>query len=186
MKVNGSVAWGETSRRGRLNADPPEVLIYADGRAVFKYYATRFLALTTVNDPEILEKVRSAAERLAASPDAPWTQEDAESLLEAGGMPPAPSHAQVAPLPGQSLLLVRAATPKAKNVRTLSYAHGSVRPILSIRHHLKKEGIKVPPGTCLKVPVKLMEDEGNLVLAVLWRHSEARSLQEVDKEDTSV
>lgn len=182
-KVDGSVPWEEARQEVRMNAAPPEVMLYENNRITFKYYATRFLALTALTDPAILDRVRNGAEALETPPDGIWTQADAELLLEAGGMPPAPSHVQVAQLPGQSILVMRAALPGARNARKLSYATGSIRPNVSVLRELRAAGQKVPAGTCLEVPVKLMEDEHGLLLALLLRNSRSRSLQEVNRED---
>lgn len=183
IKVNGSVAWGDAPKRGPANADPPQVLLYEDGRVALKYYATRLLALTCLSEPEILDRIRAAAEALQVPPDIPWTQEDAETLLEAGGMPPAPTHVQVAPLSGEPTYLVRAAEPGAKAARLLSYAKGSTRPTLRMLQYLRSKGVKIPPGTCLIAPVKLVETEGRLVLAILLRLSKSRGLHEVESEE---
>lgn len=184
-KVPGPIPWGEESKTGPSNADDPTVVVYEDGRLIFKYYATRFLGLTAATDPETVKRVQQAAGTLSTDPQAPWTKADAEVVLEAGGVMPAPSHAQVAPHPVQPLLLIRAALPGDKGIRTLSYARRSTRPSLSALRYLKPAGIKVPPGTRLEMPVKLMEDEeGRLVVAVLLDRSVARPLDEVDGERT--
>ncbi|MFZ5824590.1 MAG: hypothetical protein ACOY94_09705 [Bacillota bacterium] len=184
-KVQGVIPWGEEPDSGRLNADDPMVVVYEDGRMLFKHYAARLLALTAAYDPEIVKRVQEAAAARNVGPEGTWSKLDAEAVLKAGGTMPAPTHAQVAPHPVQPLLLVRAARQGDKGIRTLSYPARSARPSLAALRYLKQVGIKVPSGTRLELPVKLMEDEeGRLMVAVLFDRSVSRTLDEVDREST--
>jgi hypothetical protein len=182
MKIAGLMQVDAQDRDYRMTTDPPEVLVYAPAKLSLKHYAARLLALTAVKDPDALQKIREAAEKIETPDDQDWTQWDAQTILAAAGTPPAPSHVVVRRVPGHSMVLLRAATPETKKAVRLGYTK-SRRPGISILSELRAEGITVPEGNCMEVPVKLVEDEEGLVLAVLLRRQRTRGLTEVEKQE---
>lgn len=163
----------------RQNVAPPEVQIYHDGRVLLKSLASQLLALTSLSDPALLEKVQNAAEKIQTPDDKSWTATDARIILDAVGVPPAPGHARPEVVPGHGLLLLRAVSDSTRGARPIRYT--KKQPSMSLLRELRNEGIVIAEGTCMEVPVKLVEGESGLELALLLRRQRTRSLAEVQK-----
>jgi hypothetical protein len=181
LKVSGLPQTDAQDRDYRQSTDPPEVLIYNPALVAFKHYALQLLALTGLTDEEAIQKVLAAAEKIETPEDQNWTQWDAQAILAAVGTPPVPSHVVVRRVPGHAMLLMRAAGPETKKARALRY-NKSRRAGISVLSELRAEGMTVPEGSCMEVPVKLAQDEEGLVLAVLLRRQRTRGLTEAEKE----
>jgi hypothetical protein len=65
----------------------------------------------------------------------------------------------------------------------LSYPTGSSRPTFNVLPALKDEGIDVPTGMCLDVPVALVLDEGVLKVEVMLLKGEQRAVKSRDEEE---
>lgn len=182
MKITGLQQVSVPDQDHRQNADAPEMLIYHPAAAKFKYYAKQLLALTSLTDPAALEKIREAAEAIETADHENWTQGDAEIILSAVGVPPAPSHVVVTHVSGHAMVLIRAAPHGAKKARPLRYQTRSTRPAISLLSVLRAEKMAIPPGTCMEVPVKLVEDEQGLALALMLRKQRTRPIAEGDRE----
>lgn len=98
------------------------------------------------------------------------------------GTLPAPSHVLAWRLDGQGVLLFKAVAPETPRARALVYVQGSRQPEISILAALRREGVNVTKGTCLEVPVKLVEDEDGLALAAFLRLGELRSVAGAEEE----
>ncbi len=180
-KISGMTQVPASDEKRQL-ADAPSISIYADRRARMKHYALAFLAITGLTSPELIEKVRQAAEQLPDSSDQPWTQEDADRIVAAVGAPPPPSHVLVTRLEGRSTLVFRWAMEGAPGVRKLTYSKKSAQPSVTVHKILKDEGITIPAGMCLEVPVQLGEDEKGLVIVANLSRRRLRSTAEVEAQ----
>lgn len=167
----------------RMNVGPPEVVIQADGTTNLKRYAAQLLALTALTDPALVDKVREAAEKIPTPESENWNQHDARLILDSVGAPPAPSHVQVARVPGHALLLLRAVAAGSKGARAVRYAR--TRASLSMLRELRAESVAVAEGTCLEVPVKLVEGKEGLMLALFLRRQRTRTIAEMERQEQS-
>jgi hypothetical protein len=167
----------------RMHVDPPEVAVQTDGTTIFKSYAAQLLSVTALTDPTLLDKVREAAEKITTPDEKPWTQDDARIILESVGVPPSPSLVQVQQVPGQGMLLLRSAAQGGKGIRKVRYK--GKQPNVSLLRELRAENVTVAEGTCMEVPVKLVEGEEGLMLALFLRRQRTRQLSEVEGQEAA-
>ncbi|HEY3365426.1 MAG TPA: hypothetical protein VGK74_10275 [Symbiobacteriaceae bacterium] len=182
-KVTGVKVSVDLQVRDRADVDAPSIVVYSPARAFFKSLALRLVGVTALTEPNQIAAVQGAAATLLDAYDTDWTAADALKILNAVGTQPAPSHVRVDRLQGQSTLLFRAALPKAPGARPLNYPTGVARPAISLLAALRPEGISIPNGMCMDVPVKLVEDEEGLALAAYFRQSNLRKAME--EQETS-
>jgi|GEM_PF-2741780 len=148
----------------RILTDHPSISIYDDYRARFKHYALAFASITGLTDPELVQKVATAAGQLGKAEEEPWTREDGDRIIAAVGNPPPPSHLLITRIEGRATLVFRKAAEGSEGVRKVTYVKKSGQPSVAIKKLLRDEGITIPKGMCLSVPVKLGEDDGKLVV----------------------
>lgn len=167
----------------RVHVDPPEVTVRTDGATSFKSYAAQLLALTALTDSTLLDKIREAAEKITTPDEEPWTQDDARIILEAAGVPPSPSLVRAQRVPGRGMLLLGAAAQAGKGIRKVRY--NRKQPIVSLLRELRAENVTVAEGTCMEVPVKLVESEEGLMLALFLRRQRTRQLSEAERQEAA-
>ena len=160
--------------------DSPSVLLYRPAHMQLKYLALRLLGITSFTSDGQLAAVHEAAATISDSDDVDWTVADAMQILNAVGAFPAPTHLKVWPLEGEGIVLCRAVQPGTTAAAALNYSKG--RPRISILAAAAPEGIRVPKGMALDVPVKLVDDQGALALALYLRRGKLREITEVKEE----
>lgn len=163
--------------------DVPSVLIYHPGLLQMKSLAMGLLGITALTSEEHIAAVHEAAASAPEADDVEWSQEDALGIIRAVGSLPAPTHFKLSRLKGQGTLLMRAVSSDVRGARKLSY--GGRSPRTSILGAMTKEGVLVPEGKKMMVPVKLVEDEGTLALALYLRRGKLRDLEQVTEEATA-
>jgi hypothetical protein len=125
--------------------------------------------------------VHEAAASIDDSDDVDWTVADAARILNAVGSVPAPTNCTVAPVEGEGVLLLRAVLPGTPRARKLNYSRRQVR--ISILGAMRQEGMSVPKGMAMDVPVRLVDDKGALALALYLRRGKLRDIAEVAGEE---
>ncbi|HWI51123.1 MAG TPA: hypothetical protein VNT01_03150 [Symbiobacteriaceae bacterium] len=181
-KVTGTKVAVDLQVDLRSVVDAPSIVVYDPARAFWKTLALRLLGVTALTDSGQVDAVRKAAAALVDADDKDWTVADAQKLLAAAGTLPAPGHLQVWRMPGQATILFRAVAPETPKARRMTYPSRSARPSISILAALRPEGIVIPKGMCMDVPVKLVEDDEGLALAAFFRRGKLRDATEVVKE----
>lgn len=161
-------------------ADPPSVRIYDPALLQMKSLAVSLLGITALTAAEHIAAVHEAAAAAPEADEVEWSQEDAMNIMKAVGFLPAPTHFKLKRLKGQGTLLMRAVTPDTPGARKMKY--GGRTPRISILTAMKKEGILVPKDQAMDVPVKLVEDEGTLALALYLRRGKLRDRTEIKEE----
>lgn len=150
----------------------PMVLIYANGKAQMTARCADLVAVTAATDPAVVGQVSDFGARVPD--DASWTKEQVAALCRLLGRMAYPRLLQVEHLVGQGSLLLRGVAVEGPGVTALTYPRRGRRPIFNALPVLKEEGIVVPAGMCLEVPVAPVLDDG--VLKV-----EARLLKGVER-----
>ncbi len=158
----------------RLNVAPPSLAVYYPAQANIRALALGLLGITAVHGEEARAALHEAAAALDDAEDAEWSQEEARHLLKAVGTVPAPSHVKVERLEGQATLLFRSVKPDDAGAEPLNYREGSAQPTISLLAALRPDGISVPKGMCMEVPVKLVEDDDGLALAAFFSRGKLR------------
>lgn len=158
----------------RKGIAPPSLAVYFPAMAYFRMLAMHLLGVTALWNEQSADSIREAAASINAADDADWTQEDARQVLAAVGSVPGPSHVRVERLDGQGILLFRAVRPDAPGAQPLSYREGNSQPSISLLAALRPEGIGVPRGMCMEVPVSLVEDDDGLALAAHFHRGKLR------------
>lgn len=161
----------------------PMLAAYYRGQTKFNRMSTNLLGLTGLTDPALVKSVREAATTLDDSDTRKWTQFDVQILMKPVGTVPAPSHVIVHPLKAEKTLLFQAASATEAGVRRLTYPRGSSIPSISLNDYIRKHGLKVPPGMCLEVPVKLVEFGEGLGLAAYLNFATLRSVTEESQKE---
>ncbi|HYF80864.1 MAG TPA: hypothetical protein VD973_27445 [Symbiobacteriaceae bacterium] len=142
------------------NVRNPLLIIYHSGRAQMTVRCGDLVSMTGVTDSAGLERVVAAAANLPEHE--PWTKEQVKALCEQVGRLPYPRLLKVEHLVGQATLLMKVVSQMGPGVTELNYAKRSNRPTFNALPELKDEGMEVPAGMCLEVPVMLVLDEGQL------------------------
>ncbi|MDF2628893.1 MAG: hypothetical protein K0R39_2724 [Symbiobacteriaceae bacterium] len=181
-KVSGAKRKANTTAKQQTTAKNPALVVYHDGRAQINVRCKDLLSVTGLTAKTDIEKVLNACESLQ-NPEV-WTKEDVVLLTNQLGRMPYPQMLEVEHLEGKKALLMRVAEMKGPGVVDLSYPEGSNRPWFPALQVLLDEGIRVPKGMCLEVPVALVEDDDQLlkVEAVLLRGVE-RAVKKDDEEE---
>ncbi|HEY3368016.1 MAG TPA: hypothetical protein VGK74_23390 [Symbiobacteriaceae bacterium] len=177
-KLTGTKVTVDLQADVRHSVDSPSIAVYDPARAFFKTMALRLLGVTALTDATQIAAVKSAASALTDADDVDWTAADVYKILAATGTLPAPSHIRVDRLTGQATMLFRAVLPAAAKARRLSYPKGVARPSVSILAALRPEGVSIPNGMCMDVPIKLVEDDEGLALAAYFRRGKLRNATE--------
>ena len=164
-------------------ADPPSVLIYSPALLQMKSLAVGLFGVTALTSAEHIAAVHEAAAAAPEADEVEWSQEDALNIMRAVGFFPAPTHFKLKRLKGQGTLLMRAVTPDTPGARKMKY--GGRTPRVSILAVMQQEGILVPKDQAMDVPVKLVEDEGTLALAIYVRRGKLRDLTEIAEETST-
>jgi hypothetical protein len=167
----------------RKTVDPPSILVYHPGRVIWKLLGLKLLGITALTGDENLAAIQEAAAAIDESDERDWANADAQRILDAVGSMPSPSHIAVDWVKGEGTMLFRAVQPGAPKAEELVYPEGSKRPQVSILPALRREGINIPRGMAMVVPVKLvLDDENHLALAASFRRSTLRELSQVGGE----
>lgn len=161
--------------------DPPSVVLNSPAYMQVKSLALRLLGVTAFTSAEQIAAVHEAAAGISESDEVDWTVADAMQILQAVGSFPAPTHLKVWPLKGEGVVLCRAVLPDDPEAAKLSYSKG--RPRISINAAVSAQGISVPKGMAMGVPVKLVDDQGALALALYLRRGKLREITEEKEEE---
>lgn len=173
-KITGAKRLVDLKADVRLNVAPPSLAVYHPAQANIRALALSLLGVTALQNEETQAALREAAAGLSDEDNADWTQEDARHILAAAGTVPGPSHVRVERLQGQATLVFRAVRPDDPGAEPLIYREGSAQPTISLLAALRPEGISVPKGMCMEVPVKLVEDDDGLALAAFFNRGKLR------------
>lgn len=182
-KVTGTRIQANLQDDVRKNVDPPSILLNHPARATWKLLALKLLGVTALTGEHHLAAVEQAAAALDESDEKNWTHDDAQLILQAVGAIAAPSHMTVARLKGEGTLLFRAVTPDTPGAEELVYPEGSNRPQISLLPALRREGINVPKGMAMEVPVKLVMEEDGLSLAAYFRRGTLREVSQGEGDE---
>jgi hypothetical protein len=159
----------------QVNVKDPTVVVYESGKTQFSARCADLLAVTGVDDPEVLKQVMALAESFPD--DAPWTKEQVAALCEKVGKLPFPKYVLVEHLEGQATLLFNVVQQQGEGVAEFSYSRRSARPTLNLLPALKDEEIKLVGGMCLEAPVALVLDDGVLKVEVALRKGKVRPVK---------
>lgn len=168
-KVTGTKVELSSQRPIPQSVDPPEIIAQHTGQTTFKALALSLLGVTAIRTEEGIKAIQEAAAGISEVDNDAWTREDADTILSALGSVPVPSHVKYWSLKNEGTLLFQAASEATPGAKTLNYPKGSRAPRISLMGALRAEGITIPKGMKLRVPVKLMEDDQGLVLAAFLR-----------------
>jgi len=173
MKITGMTQRTATEER-RILTGAPSLSIYSDYRARLKYFSLAFLGITGLTDPLLVAKVAQTANLFDKAEGEPWSREEGERIVAAVGNPPPPSHVLATRIEGRATLVLRKVTAGTPGARKVAYSAKSGQSSFSLWRLLKDEGISIPEGMCLDVPVQLGEDEGALVVVADLRRKALR------------
>lgn len=140
------------------------------------------VSVTGVTDPELVQKVLEFAKNLAE--DASWTKEMVKALCDQVGRVPFPRLLQVEHLPGQGTVLLRVVTEEGPGVTELNYPKRSSRCSFNVMPVVKAEGMKLPEGMCLEVPVAFVLDGDVLKVEAKLSKGVQRQTRGQDDEET--
>lgn len=162
------------------NVRNPLLMIYHNGRAQMTVRCGDLVSITGVTDSKLLQKVTEAAANLPEHE--PWTKEQVKALCEQVGRLPYPKLLKVEHVVGQATLLMKVATQMGPGVTELNFAKRSNRPTFNALPELKDEGMEVPEGMCLEVPVMLVLDEGQLKVEANLGKGVQRAVKQDEEE----
>lgn len=160
----------------QTNVRDPLLLVYETGRAQLTVRCGDMVSVTAARDPGIIQRVKTFAASLPD--DKPWTKEQVADLCRQVGRMPFPKLIQVEHMEGQGTLLLQVAFQKGPGVTELNYANRSNRPTFNILPVLKDEGIEVPKGMCLELPIALVVDVDGLKVEVNLLAGVQRAVQQ--------
>jgi hypothetical protein len=164
----------------RQSIDPPSLLIHHPARAFWKVDAHKLLGITALTGEENVKKILEAAAALDESDERDWSHDDAQQILTAVGTLPAPSHVILERVKGEGTLVFRAVAAGAAGAKALTYPEGSRRPQISILAALRREGVQIPKGMAMEVPVKLVLTDDGISLAACLRRGKLREVSQVE------
>ena len=162
----------------------PTLILYANGRAQMNVRCGDLVSATGVTDPNLVKKVVDYAKNVPE--DAPWTKQMVKDLCKLIGRVPFPTLLSVEHLQGQGTALLRVVTEEGPGVTPLHYGKQSNRPSFNGLPVVRMEGIKIPEGMCLEVPVALVLDGNYLKVEAKLSKGVQRQVKTDDDEESAV